>query len=355
MIRNEQVTEVQILYAQGYSKKAIARECGLSINTVRKYLNVQGPVNYTARPGKPSKLTAYKPYLEKRISEAAPVWVPATVLYREIREQGYEGGMSLLRYYLHGLKPRVPDEPVVRFETEPGEQMQVDWAEFRKSAPHRLAAFVATLGYSRVSYVEFVDNEKIDTLLSCHAHAFEYFGGVPKTSLYDNMKTVVITRDAYGAGQHRYHSKLWDFAKHYGFLPKLCRPYRAKTKGKVERFIHYLRHSFYNPLQCQLQGSGLILDKATANVEVRAWLNKVANCRVHGTTGEIPMERLKHEHKALSGIAPTYPGFIQPSTPLACEQDNPETVRPATQEALTSRVSQHPLRIYESLLTQENN
>lgn len=128
------------------------------------------------------------------MSSAQPNWLPATVLFREIHAQGYAGGLSQLRAYLRTLKPMSKDDLLVRFETTPGQQMQVDWIEFRRKP--RLSAFVATLGHSRQSYVEFVSDERIDSLLACHAHAFDFFDGVVKDVLYDNMKTVVIERDA---------------------------------------------------------------------------------------------------------------------------------------------------------------
>ena len=109
--------------------------------------------------------------------------------------------------------------------------MQVDWMVVRRGkAP--LSAFVATLGYSRASYVEFVSCERFEVLRRCHEHAFEFFGGVPREVLYDNMRIVVTERDAYGPGQHRFHPALWDMARHFGFRPKLCRPYRAKPRAK---------------------------------------------------------------------------------------------------------------------------
>ena len=121
--------------------------------------------------------------------------------------------------------------------------MQVDWVEFRKGS-HPLYAFCATLGYSRASYVEFVIDMKVGTLIDCHQKAFFALGGVPRRILYDNMKTVVLERDVDGPGEHRYHAGFLDYAGHCGFVIKLCRPYRARTKGKVERFNGYLRRSF---------------------------------------------------------------------------------------------------------------
>jgi len=120
-------------------------------------------------------------------------------------------------------RPLAVAEPVVRFETAPGEQMQVDWAVIRRGAD-RLSVFVATLGWSRAAYIEFVSDERLETLLSCHEHAFLVFGGVPREVLYENMRTVVQERDRYGHGQHRFHAGFLDFARHCGFRPRLCRP-----------------------------------------------------------------------------------------------------------------------------------
>lgn len=172
--------------------------------------------------------------------------------------------------------------------------MQVDWGVFRRGKDS-LSAFVATLGWSRYTYVEFVTDERFETLQRCHKNAFAYFQGVPKEVLYDNMKTVIQQRNAYGAGLHRFHSGLWDLTQETGFTPRLCQPYRAKTKGKVERFIRYLRYSFYVPLVSQLKQAGLTLDVETANLEVLKWLRDIANVRVHQTTQEQPVFRWKQE------------------------------------------------------------
>jgi transposase len=301
MLKLEGWMEIRILHRQGLGIRAIARRLGVSRNTVRKVLRGEEPPCYR-RTVRASKLDPYKEYLRARVEAAQPAWLPATVLYREITEQGYRGEISILRDWLRTLKPCREPEPVVRFETAPGEQMQVDWIVFRRGRD-RLSAFVATLGYSRASYVEFVTDERLETLLKCHEQAFETFGGVPQRVLYDNMKTVVLQRDYYAEGQHRFQAGLWDFAHHYGFVPKLCRPYRAKTKGKVERFNHYLRHSFYNPLVSRLKQAGLVLDKTTANLEVRRWLGEVANRRVHATTGWRPAEVLIEEREHLQPLA----------------------------------------------------
>lgn len=237
--------EMSILRRQGKGLREIAVETGTSVNTVRKYLANGGPSRYKPRPPKAGKLDPFKDYLVKRVEAARPHWIPATVLAREIREQGFGGCERLVSRFVRALRPTPKDDPVVRFETAPGQQLQVDWIEFKRE---RLSAFVATLGYSRAAYIEYVVDERIETLVACHVHAFDFFGGVPRELLYDNVKTVVLERDGYGPGAHRFHPTLWDLAKHYNFQPRLCRPYRAKTKGKVERFNGYLRHSFHVPL-----------------------------------------------------------------------------------------------------------
>ena len=301
MLKWECSMKVQIFQSQGMSIKEIARQTGYSRNTVRKYLRDQAPPRYGPRQGKPGILEPYKPYIDDRVAAVLPHRIPSTVLFRELRQRGYRGSDRTLRSYLAELYPAPVPEPDNRFETKPGQQMQVDWCVFRRGkAP--LSAFVATMGSSRASFVEFVTNEKFETLRDCHINAFEFFGGVPREVLYDNMKTVVISRDTYGVGQHRFHAGLWDLAKRYGFTPRLCQPYRARTKGKVERFNHYLRNSFYNPLVGLLKQSDLALDVETANAEVLKWLRDIANVRRHATTGEVPAQQLQVERAALQPL-----------------------------------------------------
>ncbi len=300
------------------------------------------------------KVEKYETYLCSRQESAKPLWIPATVLYREILARGYQGGMSQLRAFLRTIRPTQSEDPVIRFETEPGEQMQVDWVEFRKGSDP-LYAFCATLGYSRVSYVEFVTDMKAQTLIECHERAFESFGGVVKRVLYDNMKTIVLERDVYGEGEHRFHPGFLDYSKHSGFLIKLCRPYRAQTKGKVERFNGYLRRSFYVPLVSQLRAVGLKLDAVTANREVRCWLDEIANERIHGTTKVKPNARLQEERRYLQVVPEPWRGKIaaaRPQRKMPVIKEAPK--RPAVvTERLNQEVPvQHELSVYEHLLQQ---
>lgn len=344
MLSNEVSVEIEILRKHGLSLRRIAQEVGCAVNTVRRYLASGEVPRYGPRKRRSTKLEAYEAYLRQRQAAAQPHWIPATVLLRELKERGYEGGISQLRVFLRGLRPEPTEDPVVRFETAPGEQMQVDWVEFRKGAD-ALYAFCATLGYSRASHVEFVTDMKVATLIECHERTFAAFGGVTRRILYDNMKTVVLERDASGQGQHRYHPTFLDYAKHCGFVIKLCRPYRAKTKGKVERFNGYLRRSFYVPLAARLKQAGLTLDVVTANAEVRRWLKEVANVRIHATTGVAPWQRLSQEEGAqLQPLAPAWRGQIAAARPKADAEDRLAAQYPCAVPA------QHPLSVYERLL-----
>ena len=300
---NEVYVEIQLLSKHGLSLRQIAAEVGCAVNTVRRHLALEAVPKYERKVKRTTKLATHEGYLRERQTAAQPNWIPASVLHREIVARGYQGGLSQLRAFMRSLRPALPVEPEVRIETPMGEQLQVDWVEFRKGAAP-LHAFCATMGYSRASYVEFVSDMKVATLIGCHERAFAAFGGVPRKVLYDNMKTVVIERDVYGDGQHRYHAGFLDFAKHSGFIIKLCQPYRAKTKGKVERFNGYLRRSFYVPLASRLAQSGLQLDVVTANAEVARWLREVANERVHGTTQQQPAVRMAVEVPHLQHLAP---------------------------------------------------
>jgi transposase len=308
MLNAEQSMEITVLHRHGMSIRALADITGCARNTIRKYLRSGGKPAIKERAKRSEKLDPFKLYLIQRIESAKPDWIPATSLLEEIQNQGYEGGITRLRQFLANYKPAsAPAEPDNRFETAPGKQMQVDWVVFRRGK-NRLSAFVATMGYSRASFVEYVSDEKIETLLACHEHAFEYFEGVPKQVLYDNMKTVVIERDGYGEGNHKLNPLFLDFAKHWGFVPKLCQPYRARTKGKVERFNRYLRRTFHVTLASRLKMSGIELDKDTANVEVRRWLRETANVRIHATTREQPEKLLKAEQPHLQALPPSYTG-----------------------------------------------
>lgn len=302
MISTEELMTIKILHQQGYSQRAIAKQLGISRHTVKRYLT--GDKNkpaYQPRAYKSHKLDPYKPYIKERIESALPIHLSAVVIMREIKASGYEGGLTRLRAHLFELRGSKITPEVIRFETEPGKQMQVDWGQMRggKKPVH---AFVAVLGFSRALFVHFTDNMRYETLERCHRHAFEYFQGIPVDVWYDNMKTVVLERNAYGIGQHRFHAGFYQFAKEMGFIPKLCKPYRPQTKGKVERMVRYVRDNFYAPLSTKLATADLKMDVETANIKGVQWLDEVANVRIHHTTKERPMERLIKERSVLQAL-----------------------------------------------------
>jgi transposase len=334
MVGSEAALEIRILHRHGKGIREIAREVGVSRNTVRRYLRDESAPRYKARPPRVTKLGPFERYVVDRLRAASPERIPGSVLLTELRERGYGGGYTMLKVFLASLRPKETIEPIVRFETAPGEQMQVDWAVIRRGE-NRLSVFVATLGWSRATYVEFVTDERVETLIEAHENAFFAFGGVPREVLYDNMRTVVLERHGYGHGRHRFHPGFLDFARHCGFRLRLCAPYRAQTKGKVERFIRYLRQSFYVPLASRLAQEGLIVDRETANLTVRRWLREVANVRVHGTTGEVPAERLAIERTQLQPVPTPYGG---------------RSVRSVQRQPVPAPIVglQHPLSFYDA-------
>lgn len=288
---------IHTLHKQGKSIREISRITGFNRRTISKRLKQESLEPYKKRKYN-SILDPYKSYIKKRYEETLPKQIPSSVILREIIEYGYTGKLRLLQTYLSTLRNNLKqDEPIIRFETKPGKQAQVDWTILR-SGKNPLYAFVIVLGYSRAAFVCITDNMKQDTWQECHLKAFSYFGGVPETILYDNLKSVVTQRDKYGLNNHSFNKEFIDFSKGL-FVPKLCKPFRAKTKGKVERFNHYLKNNFYEPLKSALKNSGIEINKELLNSHISKWLY-IANSRVHNTLKAKPFDLLKDEVKYLN-------------------------------------------------------
>jgi len=281
MVTGEEWVMIKCLAQQGLSISEIARRTGADRKTVRKQLQEAGPPRYGPRPPRPTKLGPYTAYLQQRLQEG--VFNCATLL-RELRQQGYLGGITRLRLFVHPRRIQPREVATCRFETTPGEQAQVDWASCGHWEGHRLSAFVMTLGYSRMKYVECTLSQDLETFLTCHLHAFQVFGGVPQTLLYDNLKSVVRHRDAAGI---RFHPRFLDFAAVFGVIPRLCQPGRPETKGKVENAVGYVKGSFWPGRR--------FTDLPDLNTQARAWCATVANALPHATTRAIPAERLREE------------------------------------------------------------
>jgi len=293
MLRGGVVRTIYEMHGQGQSIRAIAAATGVSRNTVRKYLRSPGVPTAKKRGKRGSKLDAFKPYVQQRLAEGVE---NCEVLLRELKARGYEGSSSTLKAYVHPLRRAASPKVTMRFETEPGEQAQVDWGEFRYQTPEggrrKLWCFVMVLSWSRAMYVEFVPKADTTTFIRCHLNAFAYLGGVPQRCLYDNSKLVVLDRDENGTPQ--FNERFLDFALRLGFSIQLCRPYRAQTKGRVENGVKYVRHNFWLTAR--------FTDLADLNQQARVWYETVANIRVHGTTCERPCDRLQQERPQLKPL-----------------------------------------------------
>jgi transposase len=297
MLNVESRFMIKDLRRKGVTISEIARRTGYDRKTIRAVL--KGPVSPTPqkRRAKRSKLDPFIPHLKKRIDDGV---LNCTKLLDEIQKQGYQGGKSLVKNFVQPYREARRQAATVRYETEPGEQAQVDWGYFGfieyNGRRHRLYAFVMTLGWSRALYIEFTVSVDTATWLRCHIHAFAYFGGVPKIVLHDNLKTAVVDRAA--DGTIHFNERYLDFAGYYGFTPKACQPYRAQTKGKVESGVRYVRINFWPGLR--------FLDLVDLNRQGQDWLDFTANVRIHGTTGEVPFTRLPLEHLQSTLGKPAY-------------------------------------------------
>jgi transposase len=266
------------LHRQGLSVSSIARRLELDRKTVRKYI-ARGlePPTYGPRAPRPQKVDAYVDFIRDRL-RAFPQ-LSAVRLLREIQPLGFTGGYGSVKQAVRDLRPT----PVVgfehRFETAAGEQAQVDFAQFRTAFtrdPEQIVTlwvFTIVLGHSRFLWGEFVWHQDLLTVLRSHVRAFAALGGVPREILYDRMKTAVLDEVSDGI---IYNSRLQALAKHYGFVPRACAAYRAKTKGKVERPYRYIRQDFFLARTFE--------DIEDLNRQFREWLSTVANRRRHGTT-----------------------------------------------------------------------
>ncbi len=286
MLTQEDFLVIQRLHSLGYSIAQIARELHLDRKTVRKHLARASPPQ-VERSRRPSKLDPYVAWIQARL-QGAPL--TATRLLRELRPLGYTGGYSILKRLVATLRPTPAPPVVVRFETPPGVQGQADFARFVVTwASTGLSQVVwlllVTLGYSRFLAGHWSLQADLAAVLQGHLMVFQALDGVPREMLYDRMKVVVSDVDA--AGRPIFPPALVALAQHFGFTPRACRPYRAQTKGKVERPVGYIREDFWL--------GRTFSDLADLCAQWTEWLATVANVRVHGTTGVRPVDRLPDE------------------------------------------------------------
>jgi transposase len=298
VVRLGELVMILDLHRQGLSVSAIARRVGIDRKTVRKYVErgLEPPI-YQARQPRPGKVAPFHPYLRERV--AAYPDLTGSRLHREIRDLGYAGGYTAVKDFLRSVRPSSPSGFEVRFETLPGRQAQVDFAHFRTvfadepSVERVVWLFSLVLGHSRMLWGRFVPQQDLQTLLRCHAAAFEALQGAPSEILYDRMRTV-FSREDPEAGHIVYNRTLVEFARHYGYLPKACQAYRAKTKGKVERPFRYIREDFFLGRSFRNLGD--------LNDQFRQWLDQVANVRTHATTQRVVSEHFAEERPRLQPL-----------------------------------------------------
>jgi transposase len=323
---------------QGLSKTAIAEQLGIGRRTVYHWLatgqlerDLDAEVRYRPRPPVPTKLDPYKPLIETRLAEFPEL--TATRLFDEVRAAGYRGSLTQLKLFVRRVRPQPPPEPVRRFETPPGKQAQVDFARFRLPWGVRYALLVV-LGYSRLLWLRFYPRQDMPTLFAGLEAAFSAFGGVPAELLFDQMRAVVVRDLRLDGRSLTTNAECRRFAAHWDFQIRACRPYRAKTKGKVERPIRYLRQSFF-------YGRSFVSD-ADLNAQAERWLTSVANQRLHQTTHARPQERFEREEQPL--LQPLAP---RPYQSLILAADFRRGPTPLV--AAPVQVEQRPLTVYAEL------
>jgi transposase len=338
MYGREQRVLLRHYLEQGLSKAALARELGVSRRTIYHWIATgqlereldSKPVQYGPRRPAACKLDRYRAIIDARL--ALYPRLSAVRLLEEIRAAGYAGGYTQVKDYVRRVRPRPVPEPLVRFETPPGQQAQVDFAEFALPWGKRYA-LVVVLGYSRLLWVQFYPRQTMEVLVRGLEAAFGYFGGVAAELLFDQMKAVIVEDRRAGGGALLRNSEFLRFAAHWGFRVRACRPYRARTKGKVERPIHYLRQSFF-------YGRDFVSD-ADLNAQALDWMESVANPRTHRTTGEVPRVRFEREERALLQRLAERP-YRAPALPAE------PPVEPRRELALP-QVERRPLALYGQL------
>jgi transposase len=287
MVSKERWAEIRRLADEGASVSAIARTLDLDRKTVRRALRQEGWQPYQRAAAETRMLTNHEDFLRER---AAAVEFSAQILYQELRQQrGYGGSYATVRRFVRPLREAAcrADLTRTRFETAPGEQSQIDWGQARVWFGAQAVTrhiFVLTLGFSRRSvYVPYLD-ETIGSFLDAHETAFAHFGGHTTEHLYDRARTVCHPLTAGGS---RWNPTFKAFADYWGFEPRLCQPYRAQTKGKVESGVKYFRRNFLPGRSFQ--------DDTDFGEQIAAWSHDVADVRIHGTTHERPIDRFAIE------------------------------------------------------------
>lgn len=292
MLRKEDFAVIKALKKRDVYVKDIAAELGVHPKTVSRALRRGSAPSPAGRRGA-SKLDPYKATVDRLLGEG--VW-NAMVILREIQAEGYPGGMTILRQYVGPKRALRPSRATVRFETEPGKQLQSDWGAIVvpiAGKPTRVHFQVNELGYSRRFHLWCTEREDAEHTYEGLVRSLEYFGGVPEEVLVDNQKSTVLL--ASNSGHPRFNERFVDLAGHYGFTPRACRPYRARTKGKDERMVGYVKNNFFVRYRAFESWAHL-------NQLAERWLAEEADRRVQGTVKEVVAERFLREAPCLESL-----------------------------------------------------
>jgi transposase len=259
----------RLFFAEHWKVGTIAAELGVHHETVMRAIEADRFVRPDALVRR-SLLDPYRAFVTETLEQHPRL--RATRLFEMIQGRGYQGSAVQLRRYVATVRPAARSEAYLRLQTLPGEQAQVDWGHFGSirigHAKRTLSCFVMVLSWSRAMFARFGLDQTLDAFLRGHVEAFTALGGVPRSILYDNLKSVVLER----AGDHiRFGEPMLFFAGHYHFAPKPCAPYRGNEKGKVERTIRYLRDGFFAARRYS--------SVQDLNAQLRAWIDRTAHGR----------------------------------------------------------------------------
>ena len=276
------------LRALGWGTKRIAAELGCSHNTVKRYLEAGGWAAYR-KPERRTVLAGLEEWLAEQFRQHRG---NADVVRQELaREHGLVVSLRTVERAVAPLRRSLQAEAraTVRFETPAGRQLQIDFGETRVvigGEAVRLFLFVATLGYSRRCYVQAFRHERQSAWFDGIEGAFAYFDGIPQEVLLDNARALVDHHDA-ATREVRFNARLQAFAKYWGFKPRACAPYRARTKGKDERGVGYVKRNAI--------AGHTFTSWAELEAHLVWWMREIADVRIHGTTGEPPVQRFRRE------------------------------------------------------------
>jgi transposase len=291
MIRQDRWEEIRRLAGEQVSIREIARRLDLDRKTVRRCLRQDHWEPYRRAARSDTLLADHAEFLRTR---APKVRYSARILFQELcKKHRYTGSYETVKLFVRPLRAEVAVDEVTqrRFETPPGAQSQIDWGQARvhfRTRPVALHIFVLTLGFSRRSFYQACADERLAQFLDAHEAAFEHFGGHTREHLYDRPRTVCSGSEG---GKVVWNATFKAFADYWGFEPRVCRPYRARTKGKVESGVKYFRRNF-------LPGRAFV-DEEDFQEQLGEWTTTIADLRIHGTTHERPIDRFARERDLL--------------------------------------------------------